>query len=235
MTQDYIKTQWVDKETIIDAEKMNKLEEQIDVVTDDVIALKEKVEEITALSEQVSEMSTRMESMNKKISDLEVKLHYANESEKQEIVGEVNVAEAKAKIIPEPGQVVKAMRMVEVPQQSVKWRNNCSTFFGVNEEGQITGNTNPSSQTAPPETKFEHLGNLDPMLGIQKLDRIEDLYYILCNFDFDKAAAVELEDLKKYFPTTVKVKLVRHMIDILDEEDQVIKSIKVDIYNPHQD
>ena len=65
MAQDYIKTEWVDKETQITAERMNKLEEQIKIINDDVI------------------------NMTKKISDLEAKLHYANPSSKDELVKEV--------------------------------------------------------------------------------------------------------------------------------------------------
>lgn len=54
MTQDYIKTEWVDKETVITAEKMNKIEEQMDVITDNVIAINESFdpEAISLLSEK---------------------------------------------------------------------------------------------------------------------------------------------------------------------------------------
>lgn len=235
MTQDYIKTEWVDTETVISAENMNKIEEQIDVVTDDVIAIKEQFnpELMESLSQQVSEMSTTIESMNRKISDLEVKLHYVNPSEKQEIVGEVSVNQATARINIEPGQVVKAMRMVEMPEESIKWRNKCSSFFGVDEAGKTTGTSNPSASTAPEHVKFEHLGNLDPTLGVQQLDKIETLYSILADFDFEKAAAVELQDIKKYFDNTVNIKFVRHMLEILNADEEVVEKINVDIYNPN--
>lgn len=234
MTQDYIKTEWVDKQTIITAENMNKIEEQIDVVTDDVIAIKEKInpELVESLAKQVTEMSSTIQSMNRKISDLEVKLHYVNSSEKQEIVGEVSVNQTTAKIDIEPGQVVKAVRLVEMPEGSVKWRNKCSSFFGIDATGKTTGTSNPSN-VGPAETKFEHLGNLDPTLGVQELDRIEDLYSILADFDFDKAAAKEFEDIIQYHPDTIKIKRVRHMIEILNAEEEVIEKINVDIYNPN--
>lgn len=228
MVQDYIKTEWVDKETVISAENMNKLEEQIDVITDDILAIKEQIDLPT-----LQGLTEKVESMSKRIYDLEVKLHYINPSENKIIVSEVDTTAATTKIFPEPGQVVKAMRMSEVPETSVKWRNKFSTFFGIDEEGKMTGNTNPSASTAPQGTKFEHIGNLDPTLGIHELDKIENLYAILADFDFEKAAAVEIEDIKKYFPNTVKIKYVRHMIDILNAEDEVLKTLKIDIYNPH--
>lgn len=209
MAQDYIKTEWVDKETQITAERMNKLEEQIDIITDDVI------------------------NMTKKISDLEVKLHYANPSSKDEVVKEIEVSDAVAKINLEPGKAVKAMRVVNAPSGTLKWQNITSTFFAVDEAGKMLGNSNPSFNTAPEGTSFPHIGNLDPTLGIQELDRIEDLYSILCDFNFEKAEAVEVEELKKYFPTAVKIGRVRHSINILNEEEEIIKKLKVDMYNPN--
>nr|DAU23753.1 MAG TPA: hypothetical protein [Caudoviricetes sp.] len=208
MAQDYIKTEWVDKETQITAERMNKLEEQIDIITDDVI------------------------SMVKKINDLEVKLHYSNPSSKNEVVEEVKVSDQVAKIKLEPGKAIKAMRIVNVPEEAVKWQNTLSTFFGADKDGKGTGNTNPAS-TAPEGTKFEHIGNLDPMLGVQELDRIQDLYSILSNFDFSKAQEVELKTLQQYFPTTVKISRVRHTINILNAKEEVIQTLKVDMYNPN--
>ena len=228
MTQDYIKTEWVDKETVITAEKMNKIEEQMDVITDNVIAINESFD-----PEAISLLSEKVESMTKRLSDLEVKVHYLDESEKTSMIAELNVESGSAKITPEQGQIVKAARMVDVPEKSVRWQNMFSTFFAIDEAGKMTGNSNPAFSTAPKGTSFPHIGNLDPTLGIQELDRIEDLYSILCNFDFEKAAAVELESLKKTFPTSVKIKFVRHTINILDSEDQVVKTIKFDIYNPN--
>lgn len=228
MTQDYIKTEWVDKETVITAEKMNKIEEQMDVITDNVIAINESFD-----PEAISLLSEKVESMTKRLSDLEVKVHYLDESEKTSMIAELSVEAGSAKITPEQGQIVKAARMVDVPEKSVRWQNTFSTFFAIDEAGKMTGNSNPSFSTAPEDTSFPHMGNLDPTLGIQELDRIEDLYSILCNFDFEKAASVELEDIKKYFPTSVKIKFVRHTINILDSEDQVVKTIKFDIYNPN--
>lgn len=235
MVQDYVKTEWVDKKTIITAENMNKIEEQIDVVTDDVIAIKEQLnpELIESLSEQVTGMTETIESLKSRIHDLEVKLHYVSPSEKPVIVTAVDAAQASAKIVPEPGQVIKALRVVEIPEDAVKWQNKFSSFFGVNEAGKTTGTSNPSGSTAPHGTKFEHIGNLDPTKGVQELDKIEDLYAILCDFDFEKAATVEVEDIKKHYPETVKIKYVRHMIDLLDSEDRVLKTLKVDIYNPN--
>ena len=209
MAQDYIKAEWVDKETQITAERMNKLEEQIDIITDDVIA------------------------MGKKISDLEVKLHYANPSSKNEVVKEVEVSDAIAKLSLEPGKAVKAMRIVNIPEESVKWQNTISTFFGADEAGKGTGNTNPAFSTAPKDVSFPHIGNLDPTLGIQELDRIEDLYSILCDFDFEKAQEVEVKTLQQYFPTTVKISRIRHTINILNAKEEVIQTLKVDMYNPN--
>lgn len=228
MIQDYIKTEWIDKETVITAENMNKIEEQIDVMTDDVIAIKEQLnpEALVSLTEKVN-------AMDQKIKDLEVKLHYANSSEKSEVVGVVDATQASAKIIPEPGQVVKALRMVEAPEEAVKWQNKFSSFFGVNEAGKTEGTSNPSATTAPHGTNFAHIGNLDPTKGAQYLDKIEDLYVILADFDFEKAAEVELKEIQKQFPSAVKIKYVRHMIDLLNADGGVVKTLKVDIYNPN--
>lgn len=44
--QDYIKTEWVDKQTLISAEKLNKLEIQVDVITDEVLKVKEDIRDI---------------------------------------------------------------------------------------------------------------------------------------------------------------------------------------------
>ena len=209
MAQDYIKTEWVDKETQITAERMNKLEEQMDIITDDVITI------------------------SKKIKDLEVKLHYANPSSKDEVIKEVEVSDSITELNLEPGKAVKAIRIVNVPEKSVKWQNTGSTFFGVDETGKETGSTNPAFSTAPEGTRFPHIGNLDPTLGIQELDHIDDLYSILCDFEFEKAEAVEIKPLKQYLPTTVKIGKVRHTINILNEEEEVIKTLKVVMCNPN--
>lgn len=228
MIQDYIKTEWIDEKTVITAENMNKIEEQIDVMTDDVIAIKEQLD-----PEALVNLTEKVDAMEQKIKDLEIRLHYVNSSEKPEVVAIVDTTQATAKITPEPGQVIKALRMVEAPVEAVKWQNKFSSFFGVNAEGKTVGTSNPSGSTAPQGTKFEHIGNLDPTLGAQNLDKIEDLYVILADFDFEKAAEVELKDIQKYFPEAVKIKYVRHMIDLINAEGGVIKTLKIDIYNPN--
>lgn len=44
--KDYIPTEWVDEETLVDAQRLNNIEKQVDVVTDTVLGLGEAVAEI---------------------------------------------------------------------------------------------------------------------------------------------------------------------------------------------
>lgn len=256
MAQDYIKTKWVDSETIIDANKLNNIETQLDILTDEVVEMNQRIEDLSSIEgipgpqgekgdkgdkgdqgepgedadmELVNSLAEQLANLSSKVNNLEIKLHYIESPEKETLVEAVDLSASKAKIIQEPGKVLKAVRLVNVPENSVKWRNTCSSFFGMDENGAITGSSNPSN-IALEGTKFEHIGNLDPMLGIQQVDKIEDLYSILCEFDFEKAQVIELESLKQYFPETIKIKFVRHAIEILDDNEKVVKKINIDCY-----
>jgi hypothetical protein len=44
--KDYIPTEWVDSETLVDAQRLNNIERQVDTVTDTVLGLGEAISEI---------------------------------------------------------------------------------------------------------------------------------------------------------------------------------------------
>lgn len=233
MAQDYVKTEWIDKETVITAEAMNKLEEQMDIITDDIIAMVEKSNEEDKEDELLSK---ELVAMNKRINDLEIKLYYLNDtSSAPEAIADVDYNKTSNKITLAENEILKAIKLNNLSTRKrtnkpVKWQNTVSTFFAVDENGELVGNSNPSFSTAPSTGCFSYMNNLDPSLGIQQLDYINNSISILCNFNFAEAAKIELELLQKHVPTAVKIRNVRNSINLLDENDQIIKTIKVDIY-----
>lgn len=233
MAQDYVKTEWIDKETVITAEAMNKLEEQMDIITDDIIAMVEKSNEEDKEDELLSK---ELIAINKRINDLEIKLYYLNDtSSAPEAIADIDYNKASNKITLAENEILKAIKLNNLSTRKrtnkpVKWQNTFSTFFAIDENGDMVGNTNPSFATAPSTGCFSYMNNLDPSLGIQQLDYINNSISILCNFNYSEAAKIELEAIKNNIPTAVKIKFIRNSINLLDENDQIIKTIKVDIY-----
>lgn len=167
--------------------------------------------------------------MSKKIDTLTVKLHYTNQNE---TVKTVSCNDKKTKIYLQNNEIIKALKITDLPEGSIKYHNKFSTIFGVNEEGALTGNSNPSWQEINPEYRYEYLGKLDPMLGKQNFDIINNnIYSIECNFDMNEVIKNVLPELQEYFPTTTKISFVRNSIEIYNEQDEKLTTILVDFYN----
>lgn len=174
-------------------------------------------------------LDNMLKSLSDKISDLEVKVFYAHPEEKPEVVRAINLTGTN-RISHEPGTILKAFRLSNVPEGAVKWKNKLSTFFAVDEKGAGAGTSNPAEHEGivPPDS-HPHLGNLDPTAAKKKLDSINDLYSILCNFDMDKAMDEELKDLQKYIPHAAAINRVQHNIYFYNESDEELGKIKIDM------
>lgn len=176
----------------------------------------------------LTDVYNNISSLTKRINELEVKVNLIDENISKLAVVHVDCQEKRIAVPLNEDNILKALILENIPEGSVKYLNKCAAIFLGDNEDKTVGTSNPSYQTAPPGTRFEYLGELDPTLGIRELKNIKDLYTIVCDFDMKRVNDHCIEELKETFPTAVKVTLVRHMIDIMDMNEQVLKSIEID-------
>lgn len=180
----------------------------------------------------LTDINNEITSLLKRVATLEVKVNLLNEGVSELIVTHVDCQKSRVVAPLNEGDILKALILENIPKGAVKYRNKSAAIFGADINNKITGSSNPAYVPNRPDVRYDYLGELDPMLGVRELKNINELYTIVCDFDIKKVNDSCIDELKQYFPTTVRVKMVRHKIDIMDIDEHILKSIEVDCNNP---
>lgn len=186
---------------------------------------------IEKISDDESFVFGDIKTLQESIKDLSIELYYSDNSGLNKVIHEIDCKNNRIKLPIDKTKMIKALKLVNLPEGVVEYHNYFSTIFGSDADGKMQGNSNPAWQEQNPDVRYEYLGKLDPMLGKKKLDIINDLPVIECNFNMNDVIEVALPELQKYFPTVVSIPLVRHSIRLYNNKGEIVKTIEVDCRN----
>lgn len=186
---------------------------------------------IEKLSDDESFVFKDIKTLQNSIDDLSIKLYYSNNDGLDKVIYDFDYKNDRIKLPMNEGQVVKALKLINLPEDVVEYHNYYCTIFGEDANGKMQGNSNPAWQEQNPDVRYEYLGKLDPMLGKKKLDMINNYPVIECDFNMNDVIEVALPELQKYFPTVVNIPLVRHSIRLYNGKGEVVKTLQVDCRN----
>ena len=122
--------------------------------------------------------------------------------------------------------ILKTVNLYNLPTGTKYVQIKTITVFGANAEGALLVNANPSITTAPPGTKFEYFGKLDPMNGPIALSTAR------FDADMDLTTMIDesIKDFQKSNGDVVQVPRVFVWVYALNNSKEEISNMKLKIY-----
>lgn len=216
----YIKSDWVDFETVITEELMDKIEDQLELVTDEAILLEEQINDIQltpgpqgAAGHDGNSVELRKSESSIEWRQTTNKVLTADFNQKYSIMT-VNEDDNISRIV-----------LSDLPKEVKYAQIKTITVYGADDNGRDIVNSNPSINTAPPGVTFPEFGGFDPVTsGPVNVSFNSD---IVGNASIKKIIETYVESLSEYHPEITRINKIDFWVYFLDAEKKEIKFTEV--------